>query len=54
MRERLENPIDSVMVGRGPVKENIVKGADVDLYKLPVPKWNKNRQGGATSTQRVQ
>ncbi len=29
-----------VMVSSGPVKDNIVKGDDVDLYQLPVPKWN--------------
>ena len=29
------------IVATGPVKENIVKGKDVDLYQLPAPHWNR-------------
>lgn len=39
-KTRFATPLKPVTVGRGPVKENIVKGDDVDLYQLPVPKWN--------------
>jgi len=28
------------MVETGPVKENILTGDDIDLYKIPVPYWN--------------
>src|ERR1700730_10617883 len=27
--------------GTGPVKEHILKGADVDLYEFPTPHWNR-------------
>ena len=33
------------IVQTGPVKENIFKGEDIDLYKLPVPIWH-GRDGG--------
>jgi len=33
------------IVSTGPVKENIVTGADIDLLKFPVPKWNR-KDGG--------
>src|SRR6516165_4366291 len=29
------------VVKTGPVKENIVKGDDIDLYEFPVPQWNR-------------
>ncbi|MDD9783125.1 UbiD family decarboxylase [Priestia megaterium] len=34
---RNNEPIPPVEVSNGPCKENIIKGDDVDLYKLPVP-----------------
>lgn len=37
IKERLRKPIKPVIVATGPVKENIVKGDDIDLYKIPVP-----------------
>jgi len=37
IKERICKPIKPVIVTTGPVKENIVKGDDVDLYKIPVP-----------------
>ena len=39
-KERFAKPLPPVTVTRGPVKENIVRDDDVDLYQLPVPKWN--------------
>ena len=39
-KERFANPVKPVIVSTGPVKENLIKGDDVDLYQLPVPKWN--------------
>ena len=29
------------LVKTGPVKENIVKGDDIDLFEFPVPQWNR-------------
>ena len=37
--------VPPVIVGSGPVKENIVKGDDVDLSIFPAPIWNR-RDGG--------
>lgn len=39
-RERIKNLVKPIMVNTGPVKENIVKGANVHLYEFPVPKWH--------------
>ena len=33
--------IPPVIVKDGPVKQNVVKGDDIDLLKFPVPKWNR-------------
>lgn len=44
-KERLKKPVDPVMARRGPVKENILKGKDIDLLKFPVPWWTP-RDGG--------
>jgi 4-hydroxy-3-polyprenylbenzoate decarboxylase len=43
-RQRLEEdmkPIPPVEVDSGPVKENILTGKDIDLYKFPTPKWHE-------------
>ncbi|MFC2032812.1 UbiD family decarboxylase [Chloroflexota bacterium] len=40
LRKRLREPIEPVRLATGPVKENIVKGDDVDLFQIPVPKWH--------------
>ena len=43
-REKIRSgikPIDPVEVKDAPVKENIVEGEDVDLYRFPVPKWHE-------------
>ncbi len=44
-RERLKKPISPTIVGTGPVKENILIGRDVDLYRFPVPIFSP-RDGG--------
>ena len=49
-RERTRNRIKPVVVERGPCKENILKGDDIDLFQLPVPKWSKNDGGRYIST----
>jgi UbiD family decarboxylase len=40
IRKRMKKPIEPVRVKTGPVKENIVRGKDVDLFQIPVPKWH--------------
>src|SRR5246500_4987762 len=40
-RTVLADAVAPKIVSTGPVKENIVKGDDVDLYELPVPQWNR-------------
>jgi len=40
VRQRFKNPIEPRLVKQGPVKENIIKGKDIDLYQFPVPKWH--------------
>ena len=39
-KDRFSHPVKPERVKTGPVKENIVKGDGVDLFQLPVPKWN--------------
>ena len=40
IRNRVKEPLKAVRVKTGPVKENIIKGRDVDLFQIPVPKWH--------------
>lgn len=40
VRKRFREPIPPVDVSTGPVKKNIIKGKDVDLFQIPVPKWH--------------
>jgi len=40
LRRRFKEPIEPEHVATGLVKENIIKGDDVDLFQLPVPKWH--------------
>ena len=40
-RTILSGSIAPKIVATGPVKENILKGADVDLYEFPTPHWNR-------------
>ena len=47
-KDRFNKPVKPVTVASGPVKENILRGAQIDLFQLPVPKWNPH-DGGRTS-----
>jgi UbiD family decarboxylase len=40
-RSVLTEGIAPKIVKTGPVKENVIKGDDVDLYEFPVPQWNR-------------
>ena len=44
-KDRFSKPVQPLTVSKGPVKENIVKGAAVDLFQFPVPKWNPHDGG---------
>ena len=38
-------PVPTVEVNDGPVKENVMTGKDVDLYKFPSPIWHEKDVG---------
>jgi 4-hydroxy-3-polyprenylbenzoate decarboxylase len=40
-RTLLTDAIAPKIVTTGPVKENVIKGDDIDLYEFPVPQWNR-------------
>src|SRR6516165_11322 len=40
-RNILSQSLPPKVVKTGPVKENVVKGDDIDLYEFPVPQWNR-------------
>src|SRR5262249_37788831 len=40
-RTILTGTVAPKIVATGPVKENILKGADIDLYEFPAPHWNR-------------
>ena len=50
IRQRTKSPIKPRHVKTGPVKENIVKGKDIDLFKFPVPKWHADDAGRYVNT----
>lgn len=39
-KKRFMEKIKPITVKSGPVKENIIRGKDVDLFQLPVPQWH--------------
>ncbi|MDY6862298.1 MAG: UbiD family decarboxylase [Thermodesulfobacteriota bacterium] len=40
MKDRFAKPLTSSEVNQGSVKENILTGSDIDLFKFPIPKWH--------------
>src|SRR5262249_4428636 len=40
-RTILSGTVASKIVSTGPAKENILTGADIDLYEFPAPHWNR-------------
>ncbi len=40
MREAYKRRIPPKEVSKAPLKENIIKGNDINLYDIPVPKWH--------------
>jgi len=47
LRQKYKNlqPIKPIMVNNGPVMENIMEGADIDLFKFPVPFFHEHDGG---------
>ena len=39
-KEKFGQPVKPVIVEKGPVKENILRGSDINLFEFPVPKWH--------------
>lgn len=35
-----QDPLKPILLDKGPCKENILMGDDIDLYKFPTPKWH--------------
>ena len=44
-RKAYASRLPPVTVATGPVKENILKGSDINLFDFPVPNWHR-RDGG--------
>lgn len=45
VRGMFKRRLAPVIVDSGPVKENILKGDEIDLFEFPVPRWNR-KDGG--------
>ncbi|MDT3699983.1 MAG: UbiD family decarboxylase [Thermincola sp.] len=50
MKDKFRLRIPPTVVESGPVKENIVKGEEVNLYDFPVPLWNAEDGGRYINT----
>ena len=50
IRQRMKNPLPAITVATGPVKENIIRDKDVDLFQIPVPKWHPLDNGRYINT----
>ncbi|MBW1711648.1 MAG: UbiD family decarboxylase [Deltaproteobacteria bacterium] len=49
-KDKIRNPIPPVVVDSGSVKENIVRGGDIDLTDFPVPFWHRLDGGRYVNT----
>ncbi|SPD75448.1 Beta subunit of phenylphosphate carboxylase [uncultured Desulfobacterium sp.] len=50
IKDRIARPSDVKVIDKGPVKENILKGEDIDLYQIPVPHWRPQDGGRYINT----
>jgi UbiD family decarboxylase len=50
IKERLAKQVSPIIVATGPVKQNIVRGSEVNLYDFPVPKYNHLDHGRYINT----
>ena len=49
-RHYLQQRVPPTEVKTGKVKENVVTGDDIDIYKVPVPKWHREDGGRYINT----
>lgn len=45
LKDTYRQPIEPVIVESGPVKENILRDGDIDLWEFPAPKWHATDGG---------
>ena len=45
LKDTYREPVEPVTVESGPVKQNILKGGDIDLWEFPAPKWHATDGG---------
>ncbi|MDY6974044.1 MAG: UbiD family decarboxylase, partial [Thermodesulfobacteriota bacterium] len=50
VKERLMSPLGVEVVDEGPVKENIIRGDDINIYDIPAPHWNEKDGGRYINT----
>jgi len=50
VKDRVKTPSAVKVLDKGPVKENIIMGDDIDLYKIPAPQWRKQDGGRYINT----
>ena len=50
IRRRLKTPLASETVAGGPVKENILRGDEIDVFQFPVPRWHPLDEGRYINT----
>ncbi|MDY6974507.1 MAG: UbiD family decarboxylase, partial [Thermodesulfobacteriota bacterium] len=50
VKERLEKPSGVKVIDTGPVKENIIRGDDINLYDIPAPQWRVQDGGRYINT----
>ena len=50
LRARFRNPVAPEVVASGSVKENILRGDDIDLFEFPVPQWHPDDSGRYINT----
>ncbi len=50
LKNKFSRRIAPTVVNNGPVKENILRGEDINLYDFPVPLWNANDGGRYINT----
>ncbi|MFC1671194.1 UbiD family decarboxylase domain-containing protein, partial [Spirochaetota bacterium] len=50
IQKTLKAAIDPITVKSGPVKDNIIRGEDIDINKIPVPHWHPQDSGRYINT----
>lgn len=50
VRHSMQERLEPVVLESGPVKENIFRGVDINLYDFPIPQWNEYDGGRYMNT----